>query len=144
MNQTTASAKDVAMLNMHNMEVLLYDNRVDESAMIEEILKQIGCRVSLVMIKSDCLSNLENGRYDLVLFEHSIPELDVTAFVDQLEKIDRSMSVAMMVTLPTRFYEKKYGCSGIDFLIFKPFGYEALLLLVREAFQFSLKLKKAS
>ncbi|NOQ41324.1 MAG: response regulator [Desulfuromusa sp.] len=130
------------MLKMNNMEVLLFDNRIDQSLMIEEMLKQIGCRVSLVMIKSDCFSNLINGRYDLVLFDHSIPELDVTGFVNQLEMFDRCMSVAMMVTLPSRFYEGKYGCSGIDYLIFKPFGYEELLFLVREAFQYSLKLKK--
>jgi len=142
MSQTTASARDVAMLKMNNMEVLLFDNRIDQSLMIEEMLKQIGCRVSLVMIKSDCFSNLINGRYDLVLFDHSIPELDVTGFVNQLEMFDRCMSVAMMVTLPSRFYEGKYGCSGIDYLIFKPFGYEELLFLVREAFQYSLKLKK--
>jgi len=54
------------------------------------------------------------------------------------------MPVAMMVTLPSRFYEDKYGCSGIDFLIFKPFGYKEVLWLVSEAFQYSLKLRKAS
>ncbi len=142
MSQTKASAKDVAMSNMKSMEVLLFDNRNDQSLMIKEMLKQIGCRVSPVMIKHDCFAKLINGRYDLVLFDHSIPGLDVTGFVNQLEIIDRCMSVAMMVTLPSRFYEGKYGCSGIDYLIFKPFGYEELLLLVREAFQSSLKLKK--
>ncbi len=130
------------MLNMNDMEVLLFDNRTDQSLMIEEMLKQIGCTVSRAMIKYDCFAKLINGRYDLVLFDHSIPGLDVNGFVDQLETFDPSMSVAMMVTLPSRFYEEKYGCSGIDYLIFKPFGYEELLLLVKEAYQYSLKLKK--
>ena len=142
MTQTTASARDVAMLNMKNMEVLLFDNRNDQSRMIAEMLKQIGCRVSPVKIKHDCFAKLINGRYDLVLFDHSIPGLDVTGFVNKLEIIDRSMSVAMMVTLSSRFYEEKYGCSGIDYLIFKPFGYEDLLLLVREAFQYSQGFKQ--
>ena len=60
------------------------------------------------------------------------------------EAIDCCMPVAMMVTLPSKFYEDKYGCSGIDFLIFKPFGYKEVLWLVSEAFQYSLKLRKAS
>ena len=94
------------------------------------------------MVKSDCFAKLINGRYDLVLFDHSIPGLDVTGFVNKLEIIDRSMSVAMMVTLSSRVYEEKYGCSGIDYLIFKPFGYEDLLLLVREAFQYSQEFKQ--
>lgn len=132
------------MLNLKNMEVLLFDHRVDQSLMIEEMLKEMGCKVSLVMIEYDCVAKLINGSYDLLLFDHSIPGLDVPRFVNQLEIIDRSMSVAMMVTLPSRFYEDKYGCSGIDYLIFKPFGYNELLLLAREAFQYSQKLKKAS
>jgi len=131
------------MLDMNNMEVLLFDNRTDQSLMIDEMLKQIGCSVSLVMVKYDCFAKLINGRYDLVLFDHSIPGLEVTGFVNQLEIFDRYMSVAMMVTLPSRFYEEKYGCSGIDYLIFKPFGYEELLFLVREAFQHSQEIKKS-
>ena len=130
------------MSNLNNMEVLLFDNRTDQSLMIEEMLKKIGCRVSVVMIEYDCFAKLINERYDLLLFDHGIPGLDITDFVNQLEIIDRCMSVAMMVTLPSRFYEEKYGCSGIDYLVFKPFGYEELSLLVSEAFQYSLKLKK--
>jgi len=132
------------MPNLNKMEVLLFDHRIDQALMIEEMLKKIGCRVSLVMIEYDCFAKLINGGYDMVLFDHSISGLDVPGFVNQLEIIDRSMSVAMMVTLPSRFYEDKYGCSGIDFLIFKPFGYTELLFLVKEAFQYSQKFKKAS
>jgi len=112
--------------------------------MMKEILTRIGCKVSSVMMEYECFAKLMNRRYDLVIFDHAIPGLDVTGFVSRLESIDRSMSVAMMVTLPSRFYEDKYSCSGIDFLIFKPFGYNEVLLLVREAFQYSLKLRKAS
>ena len=132
------------MLSLINMNVLLFDSRKDQLIMMEEILKRIGCKVSPVMKEYGCFTKLINGRYDLLIFDHSIPGLDVTGFVTQIERIDRCMSVAMMVTLSSRFYEEKYGCSGIDFLIFKPFGYNEVLLLARNAFQYSLKLKKAS
>ena len=132
------------MLNLINMEILLFDNGIDQALMIDEILTRVGCRVSRVKNEYECFTKLINGRYDLLLFDHCIPKLDVAGFINQLETIDRRMSVAMMVTLPGRFYEDKYGCSAIDFLLFKPFGYDELLLLVREAFQYSLKLKKAS
>ncbi len=132
------------MLNLINMDVLLFDSQRDQMVMMKEILNRVGCRVSLVMNEYECFSTLMKKRYDLVIFDHGISGLDVTGFVAQLETIDRCMSVAMMVTLPSRFYEDKYGCSGVDFLIFKPFGYNEILLLVREAFQYSLKLRKAS
>ena len=132
------------MLSLINMEILLFDQNIDQSLMVKEILHRIGCRVTKVKNEFDCFTRLINGRYDMLLFDHSIPNLDITSFVNQLETIDRCMSVAMMVTLPSRFYEDKYGLTGIDYLIFKPFGYNELLFLVREAFQYSLKLKKAS
>jgi len=132
------------VLSLINMNVLLFDSRKDQLVMMEEILTRIGCKVSPVMKEYGCFTKLISGRYDLLIFDHSIPGLDVTGFVNQIERIDRCMSVAMLVTLPSRFYEDKYGCSGIDFLVFKPFGYNDILLLVRSAFQYSLKLRKAS
>ena len=132
------------MLNLINMDVLLFDSQSDQLVMMKEILNRIGCRVSLVMNEYECIAKLMHKKHDLVIFDHGIPGLDVTSFVAQLETIDRCMSVAMMVTLPSKFYEEKYGCSGVDFLIFKPFGYHEILLLVREAFQYSLRLRKAS
>jgi DNA-binding NtrC family response regulator len=132
------------VLNLINMDVLLFDSRKDQSMMMEEILKRIGCKVSPVMKEHECFAKLISEGYDLLIFDHDIPGQDVTGFVTQIERIDRCMSVAMMVTLPSRFYEEKYGCSGIDFLIFKPFGYNEIILLVRNAFHYSLKLRKAS
>ena len=132
------------MLDLINMDVLLFDSKKDQSMMMEEILKRIGCKVSPVMMENECFAKLISKGYDLLIFDHDIPGQDVTGFVTQIEKIDRCMSVAMMVTLPSRFYEDKYGCSGIDFLIFKPFGYNEIISLVRNAFHYSLELRKAS
>jgi len=112
--------------------------------MMEEILTRIDCKVSSVMKEHECFTKLINGKYDLMIFDHGIPGLDVIDFVTQVETIDRCISVAMMVTLPSRFYEDKYGCSGIDFLLFKPFGYNEISWLIKEALQYSLKLRKAS
>ena len=105
------------MVKTNKAEVLLFDSRTDQARMLKEMLKDIGCRVSHVMLQYD-------------------------DFIKELETVDREMPVAMMVTLPSRFYEERYGCSAIDYLIFKPFGYDNLSLLVNEAFQYSQKLKK--
>ena len=126
------------------MEVLLFDSRHDQLMMMEEILIRIGCEVTSVMKENECFAKLISGKYNLVIFDHGIPRLDVSGFVTQIETIDRCVSVAMMVTLPSIFYENKYGCSGIDFLLFKPFAYNEISLLVKEAKQYSLKLRTAS
>jgi DNA-binding NtrC family response regulator len=77
------------------MEVLLFDCRNDQLVMMEEILTRIGCKVASVMREHECVAKLISGRYDLVIFDHAIPGLDVTAFVTQIETIDCCMSVAM-------------------------------------------------
>jgi len=112
--------------------------------MMEEILMRVGCNVSSVMQENECFTKLISGKYDLIIFDHGIPGLDVSGFVTQIETIDSCVSVAMMVTLPSIFYEDKYGCSGIDFLLFKPFGYNEISWLVEEAKQYSLKLRRVS
>jgi DNA-binding NtrC family response regulator len=131
-------------VTFEDMEVLLFDSRNDQLVMMEEILTRLDCKVSTVRNEHECFTKLINGKYDLLIFNHGIPRLDVAEFVAQVETIDRCISVAMMVSLPSRFYEDKYGCSGIDFLLFQPFGYNEVSWLVKEALQYSLKLRKAS
>ena len=55
------------MLNLSNMEVLLFDCRSDQLMLLEEILTRTGCKVSAVMRESECLAKLMSGPYDLVI-----------------------------------------------------------------------------
>jgi DNA-binding NtrC family response regulator len=79
------------------------------------------------------VEKFRNASYVLLLFDHVIPDLDISAFISKIEEINLKTPVAMMVTFSTRFYAEKYGCAGIDFLIFKPFGFTQVLGLVAEA-----------
>ena len=114
-------------------EVLLFDNHSVETVMLKEILDRLGCRVTLAESASDCLEKIQNVNFVLVIFDHAILGLDVSDFIAKVEGINLTTPLAMMVTFSSRFYEEKYGCSGIDFLIFKPFGYSQVLGLVAEA-----------
>jgi len=110
--------------------VLLFDYQITEMEMIKHILVRLGCNVTLVDIEEDCYEKIHNRPYHLVIFDHSIPALDITDFVSHIERIDLLLPIAMMVTLSIAFYEKKYSCSGIDFLIFKPFGLAEMVELI--------------
>ena len=50
--------------------------------------------------------------------------------------------MAMMATLPVEFYDKKYGKSNVDFLIYKPFELAQLSKLIQEASELCEKLKR--
>jgi DNA-binding NtrC family response regulator len=122
-------------------EVLLFDNHSGETRLLEEILIRLGCRVTLAETAHDCLEKINHTNYVLVIFDHSIPGLDVSDFVAKIEEITLTTPLSMMVTFSSRFYEEKYGCSGIDFLIFKPFGFSQVLGLVAAARKLARRLR---
>jgi DNA-binding NtrC family response regulator len=122
-------------------DVLLFDHHHAETQLMEEILTRLGCRVTLAHSENDCVEKFRNASYVLMLFDHAIPGLDVSGFVSKIEEISLKTPVAMMVTFSTRFYAEKYGCAGIDFLIFKPFGFSQILGLVAEARKLARRLR---
>ena len=126
------------------MQILLWDKKSLERELIEEMLINIGCNVTAVRDKQDCQSKLKNNKYDLVIFDQGLPDLDVRKFVDELARIDPLIPIAMMGTLNMEFYEEKYGDSGIDFIISKPFDLAQLRRLVGEASEFRRRLKETT
>jgi DNA-binding response OmpR family regulator len=120
---------------------LLWDKHRTERELIKEMLTEIGCNVTAVRDEHECLRKFREGKYNLVIFDQALPDLDVRGFVGDLGEIDELTPVAMMATLDVEFYEQKYGDSNIDFLILKPFELVQLRNLVKEAMTLWQRLK---
>ncbi len=105
------------------------------------MLTKVGCNVTAVRDEYECLRKFGERKYNLVIFDQNLPDLDVRGFVDDLGEIDELTPVAMMATLDVEFYEEKYGDSNIDFLIVKPFELAQLRNLVEEAMSLCQRLK---
>jgi len=121
------------LLKPDRINVLLFDIHTAEMEVIRHILVQLGCHVTQVDIEEDCYEKIHKDSYNLMIFDHSISDLYIDDFISRIERIDLYLPIAMMVTLSSSFYEKKYGCSGIDFLLFKPFGLSQMMELVDSA-----------
>jgi len=124
---------DGLLMETNRKKVLVFDSHINEREMISDMLFQFGYHATQAGSKSDCYSEIHHHSYRLVLFDHDIPELDINEFIEQIENIDLRLPIAMMGTLSSGFYENKYSCSGIDFLLFKPFGLEQMMRLIGEA-----------
>jgi DNA-binding NtrC family response regulator len=122
-------------------EILLWDKHTTERELVEEMLTNLGFEVTAVSNEHDCLTEFSNRKYDLVIFDQNLPDLDVRKFVDELADIDQMTPIAMMATLAIEFYEKRFGDSNIDFLIVKPFELVQLQKLVEEAVELTERLK---
>ena len=127
--------------NDKKIEILLWDKHRTERELIKEMLTKIGCNVAAVRDEHECLRKFRDRKYNLVIFDQGLPDLDVRGFVDDLGEIDELTPVAMMATLDVEFYEQKYGDSNIDFLIVKPFELVQLRNLVEEAKRLCQRLK---
>jgi DNA-binding NtrC family response regulator len=126
------------------IEILLWDGHRTERELIREMLTTIGCNVTAVRDEQECLRKFRDGKYNLVVFDQALPDLDVRGFADDLGEIDELTPVAMMATLDVEFYEEKYGDSNIDFLLVKPFELAQLRNLVEEAVELCERLKKTA
>ena len=129
------------MPNDKKIEILLWDKHRTERELIKEMLTKIGCNVAAVRDEHECLRKFRDRKYNLVIFDQDLPDLDVRGFVDDLGEIDELTPVAMMATLDVEFYEEKYGDANIDFLIVKPFELVQLRNLVEEAMRLCQRLK---
>ena len=129
------------MPNDKKIEILLWDKHRTERELIKEMLTKIGCNVTAVRDEHECLRKFRDRKYNLVIFDQDLPDLDVRGFVDDLGEIDELTPVAMMATLDVEFYEQKYGDANIDFLIVKPFELVQLRNLVEEAMRLCQRLK---
>ena len=78
------SRKNIHSREKYMEDVLLFDNHSGETKLLEEILIRLGCRVTLADNANDCLEKIQNASYVLVIFDHSIPGLDVTDFVAKI------------------------------------------------------------
>ena len=129
------------MQHAKKTEILLWDKHSTERELVEEMLTTLGFNVKAVSDEDACLREFSSNKYDLVIFDQGLPDLDVRRFVDELAEIDQMTPIAMMATLAIEFYEKRFGDSNIDFLIVKPFELVQLQKLVKEAAELAERLK---
>ena len=123
------------------IEILLWDKHRSEREVIKEMLAKMGYHVTAVGEEDDCLAKFREGKYELVIFDQGLPELDINRFLDDLADIDQLTPVAMMATLDFEYYETRYGHSNIDFIIVKPFEFIQLQELVRQATALGTRVK---
>ena len=129
------------MSTSKDIEILLWDQHRTEREVIKEMLAKLGCHVTAVREEDESLTKFRDGKYDLVIFDQGLPELDINEFLDDLADIDQLTPVAMLATLDFEYYETRYGDSNIDFIIVKPFEFIQLQELVKEATELGERVK---
>jgi DNA-binding response OmpR family regulator len=110
--------------------VLLVDDDVEYAELLCRVLRQAGLEVSLCHSGRQALTEVSRGRFDLLLMDVSMPELDGFATLHQLRRV--SEVPVIMLTSRIASADRIHGLDGgADDYICKPCDPDELLSRIR-------------
>jgi CheY-like chemotaxis protein len=105
--------------------ILLAEDNVFNRALIERVLEPMGCAVDSVSSGREAIKRFKPGRYDLVLMDCQMPELNGMAATVQIRRLEagKSRVPVLAVTAGTASGARR-ACidAGMDDFLAKPFS----------------------
>jgi signal transduction histidine kinase/CheY-like chemotaxis protein len=111
--------------------VLLVEDNVDTQSLADEMLRRLGCAVDVVGDGRQALERLEQARYDLVLMDCHMPNLngyDATREIRQRESGRNDPRTTIVALSASVLPEERARCVevGMDDYVAKPFSHRDL------------------
>jgi CheY-like chemotaxis protein len=112
---------------------------IDDEEMIRDLLREIlvrdGHTVTLSASSSKGLQAFDEGRYDLVYTDLSMPEMSGWEIAAEIKRRDTNAVVVMITGWGVEVDDQKVEESGIEFVISKPFQIPEIRDSVMKALQ---------
>lgn len=89
------------MAERMKLRVLVIDDDQDVCDYLEDFLGREGYRVSTLIKPIDALPEIKEGRYQIVLLDIRMPELDGVQLLRQIRAIDSDICVIIMTAYPS-------------------------------------------
>lgn len=126
-------------------KALIVDDNKLNLKVISRLLEPYKIKYELVESGKECINNIKNGKkYDLILLDHMMPDLDGIETIKILKKMENKNVppvVAMTANVVTEFREK-YIKEGFDDYISKPVDIKRLNKLLKKYFKTEKKKRK--
>ncbi|MBN2474789.1 MAG: response regulator [Pirellulales bacterium] len=111
--------------------VLVADDDQLNRTLAEMLLTRIGCLVELAVNGREALAMLEQSRYDLVLMDIEMPEMDGLEAIRHIRRreadVDRRVPIVVLTAREFLEDQQRYLDAGADEYIQKPFTPEMLI-----------------
>ena len=115
------------------LRVLVVDDDEDICLYLKEFLSREGFRVSTVSKPMDALPAIKEGKYQIVLLDVRMPELDGVSLLRELRAVDSDICVIIMTAYPSvESAVDTMKADAFDYLR-KPFELEQLRQVVQRA-----------
>ncbi|WP_347332608.1 response regulator [Marinimicrobium locisalis] len=110
--------------------LMVEDQRVSQMV-VSGMLRKLGCQVHMASNGKEALSALEKEKFDLVLMDCDMPELDGLSATERIraeeaEKGGRHLPIVAMTSYTSEEDQARCRAAGMDDHIGKPIRYEAL------------------
>jgi CheY-like chemotaxis protein len=105
--------------------VLLAEDNAFNRALIEHVLEPMGCQVDKARSGTEAVKAFEPGRYDLVLMDCQMPEMDGLTATRQIRRIEDGKSrVPVVAVTASTVSGARRACldAGMDDFLAKPFS----------------------
>ena len=118
------AAPRVAAL-LSGRRILLAEDNAFNRALIERVLEPMGCQVDKASSGTEAVRAFQPGRYDLILMDCQMPELDGLAATRQIRRIEAGQSRVPVVAVTAGTVSgARRACldAGMDDFLAKPFS----------------------
>ena len=133
----SSSNKKDFFFDCSKYKILIVDDNKLNLRVAARLLEPYNVQVDMVESGETCIQKIkENQKYDLILLDHMMPNLDGIATLKVLQKLDKKdlpPVVAMTANVVTELKET-YINEGFDYYIPKPIDVKALNKLMRKYF----------
>lgn len=109
--------------NLEGIRVLVVDDTLLNLTLVRKLLEKDGAVVTTIDSGKECLENIENNQYDIILLDHMMPEMNGVEVFDQMRKhegINKNTPVVMLTANAMAGAEKEYLDIGFDAYLSKP------------------------
>lgn len=114
-----------------NRQLLIVEDDAEIAQLVQLHLKDIHCQADIAPRGNDALRMCQRQRYDLVILDLMLPDLDGLAVCRQLRERDDYLPI-LMLTAKTTELDRVVGLEiGADDYLTKPFSFPELLARVK-------------
>lgn len=127
----SAEEEEDAVHTSAGRRVLLVEDQRVSQMVVSGMLRKLGCQVHMASNGKEALSALEKEKFDLVLMDCDMPELDGLAATEKIRAAEtdsgsRHLPIVAMTSYTAEEEEARCRAAGMDDHIGKPIRYEAL------------------